>query len=375
MVANNANVMIVVASTQVPPSIDSHFTLPLMQCSFPAKLNPDYERVREKCEPWILNLVQPKSRKFLSDCLLPRYVCRLFPETADLPRLMTVTKFIAWLTLADDVVDTAVPCAELVEHMVSHDGGPRSAVATWAHSVLFELHEPRDREALCAEAAPIGLDSRRLALLDALRELWKEMSGQLTPQARIRFISVMKDHLEAVCLHPTNNPTFVDHDRAIMSRSVKRYMGIRRVSSGFVLGFELLLYVLGLDDDPIHLHTLVHELRNLVIDYMCMCNDMVSFRMETSAGDYFNLPCIVYNSGAADTFQEALDIVAEMMEQADARCVQVVDAIRRNEELVAMEPKLEMYLVTMMSCMSGTLRWSFETTRYGLKHQDGTPSG
>ena len=359
-----------VPSTRVPPSIDSHFTLPLMQCSFPAKLHPDYERVREECEPWILNLVQPKSRKFLSDCLLPRYVCRLFPETADLPRLMTVTKFIAWLTLADDVVDTAVPCAELIEHMGSHDGGPRSAVATWAHSVLFELHEPRDCKAFCAEAAPIGLDSRRIALLDALRELWKEMSIELTPQARIRFISAMKDHLEAVCLHPTNNPAFVEHDRASMSCNVKRYMGIRRVSSGFVLGFELLLYVLGLDDDPIHLHTLVHELRNLVIDYMCMCNDMVSFRMETSAGDYFNLPCIVYESGVVSSFQDALGIVAEMIRQVDARCVKVVDAIRKNEELMRREPKLEVYMSTMVSCMSGTLRWSFETKRYGLNDED-----
>ena len=332
-----------------------------MQCSFPVKLHPQYERVREECGPWILDLVHPKLQQFLSDCLLPRYVCRLFPEASDLPRLMTVTKFIAWLTLADDVVDTAVPCAELYDHM-----GSQSAVSTWAHSVLFVLKQLI--EPLHAEAAPTGLDSRRRILLDALRELWKEMSCELTPQARVRFISSMEDHLQAVCLHPTNDPAFVDHDGDGMSSSVKRYMGIRRVSSGFFLGFQLLLYVLRLDDDPIHLHELVHELRDLALDYMCMCNDMVSLRMETSAGDYFNLPCIVYESGAAASLQDALEIVAGMLRQIDARCVQVVDAIRENEELMGWQPKLEAYVLTMMSCMSGTLRWSFETKRYGLKH-------
>ena len=230
------------------------------------------------------------------------------------------------------MVDTTIPCADVCDHMRSHDGGPLSIVATWAHSVLLELHEPRDREAHVACSR--GLDLRRVILLDALGELWKEMSCEITPQARVRFISSMEDHLQAVCLHPTNDPAFVDHDGDGMSSSVKRYMGIRRVSSGFFLGFQLLLYVLRLDDDPIHLHELVHELRDLAIDYMCMCNDMVSLRMETSAGDYFNLPCIVYESGAAASLQDALEIVAGMLRQIDARCVQVVDAIRENEELM-----------------------------------------
>ena len=344
-----------------------------MQCSFPVKLNPDYERVREECEPWIQNLVHPKSRQFLSDCLLPRYVCRLIPETSDLPRLMTVTKFIAWLTLADDVVDTAVPCAELCDLTGSHDGGPQSTVTTWAHSVLLELHEPRDREAHVACSR--GLDLRRVILLDALGELWKEMSCEITPQARVRFITAMKDHLQAVCLHSTKDPTFVYHDRAGMSSSVKRYMGIRRLSSGFVLGLELILYELGMDDDPIHLHELVHELRDLAIDYMCMCNDMVSVHMETLAGDYFNLPSVVYESGVAPSFQDALGIVAEMIRQVDARCLQVVDTICENEELMGREPKLEVYLSTVMSCMSGALHWSFETKRYGLKLEDADVSG
>ena len=263
------------------------------------------------------------------------------------------------------MVDTTIPCADVCDHMRSHDGGPLSIVATWAHSVLFELHEAH------AEVSPIGLDSWRLALLDALKELSKEMSSELTPQAWIQFISAMKDQLQALCHQPTNDPAFLDHDRVSPISSVERYIGTRRLSAGFVLGFELILYLLGLDNNPIHLH----ELRDLAIDYMCMCNDMVSVHMETLAGDYFNLPSVVYESGVAPSFQDALGIVAEMIRQVDARCLQVVDTICENEELMGREPKLEVYLSTVMSCMSGALHWSFETKRYGLKLEDADVSG
>ena len=52
-------------------------------------------------------------------------------------------------------------------------------------------------------------------------------------------------------------------------------------------------------------------------------------------------------------FQDALGIVGEMMRQVDGRCVQLVNAISENEELMGREPKLEVYLSTMVSCIVG----------------------
>ena len=156
-----------------------------------------------------------------------------------------------------------------------------------------------------------------------------------------------------------------------MSSIVEEYMALCWHSSDFLVLFEVVLYVLGLDEDPIHLHPLVEEFRDLVLDYICMCNDVVSCAMEASLGDTFNLPWVVYESGAFGSFRDAVEVAVDMMNHVDARCAQVVDAIQQNEELIQREPKLNAYLETMVSCMSGTLRWSFETCRYGLNHDGG----
>ena len=93
--------------------------------------------------------------------------------------------------------------------------------------------------------------------------------------------------------------------------------------------------------------------------------------MEASLSYNFNLPYLVYKNNALGSFQDAMDVAVDMINRVDARCARVVDAIQRNEELIQREPKLNAYLATMVSCMSRTLRWSFETCRYGLYHDNG----
>ena len=150
-----------------------------MKCSFPVKLHPHYEEVKEECEPWILNLVHSKHRQFLLDCLLPRYVCRLCPDTSDLPRLVTSTKFITWLTLADDIVDAAQPVKD--KDYMGGCGSSQSATDWWAQSVLLKLQDPTDRSTVVTPPAPASLSDpqmqRGLAMLHALGDLWKERSS------------------------------------------------------------------------------------------------------------------------------------------------------------------------------------------------------
>ena len=351
------------------PTCGTGFTLPPIRCSFPVKLHPQYETVRNVCEPWILDLAHPGSEKVLLDNLIPRYVCRLFPEATDLRDVEIVTKFIAWLTLADDIVDNGplvLPTTKSYGSMGSHDRGPPSTTNVWARSVLSKLRDPQspNNAALFFETSSHS-HAHSLIMLDALGELWSEMLSRLVPQARSRFISVMQDHLHAVRLQPVNE------EGGDMIKSMEEYMAIRRHSSGFLVGFELVLYVLGLDEDPIHLHPLVEEFRDLVLDYICMCNDVVSCAMEASLGNTFNLPSVAYATGAFGSFQEAMKVVADMMDQVDAWCVKVIDAIQQNEDLIRREPKLNAYLAMMVSWMSGTLCWSFETCRYGLNHDNG----
>ena len=276
--------------------------------------------------------------------------------------------------LSDDIEDNGPLLLGTEDHgfMESHDDGPQSTTNVWAQSVLSKLRDPQSRNNVVLFHNSSDCRAQSLIILDALGELWSKMSSRLVPQARSRFISVMQDHLHAVCLQPTSSQAFSRHEKGgDMSSSVEEYMALRRHSSGFLVLFELVLYVLGLDEDPIHLHPLVEEFRDLVLDYICMCNDVVSCAMEASLGDTFNLPSVAYATGAFGSFQEAMKVVADMMDQVDARCVKVIDAIQQNEDLIRREPKLNAYLAMMVSWMSRTLCWSFETCRYELNHDNG----
>ena len=348
------------------PTHGTGFTLPPIRCSFPAKLHPQYDTVRRVCEPWMLNLTHPGSEQLLLDNLIPRYVCRLFPEAIDLRDVEIVTKFIIWMFLSDDIEDNGPLLLGTDDH------GPPSTTNVWAQSVLSKFRDPQSPNNVVLFENSRYCHAQSLVILDALGELWSKMSSRLAPKARSRFISVMQDHLHAVCLQPTSNQAFSQHDEGgDMSKSVEEYRALRRHSSGFLVVFELVLYVLGLDEDPIHLHPLLEEFRDLALDYIWMCNDIVSCHMEASLGYNFNLPYLVYKNNALGSFQDAMDVAVDMINRVDARCARVVDAIQRNEELIQREPKLNAYLATMVSCMSGTLRWSFETCRYGLNDDNG----
>ena len=357
------------------PTHATGFTLPPIRCSFPVKLHPQYDTVRRVCEPWILNLAHPGSEQLLLDNLIPRYVCRLFPEATDLRDVEIVTKFISWMFLSDDIEDNGPLLLGTEDHgfMESHDDGPQSTTNVWAQSVLSKLRNPQSPNNAALFKNLSDCHAHSLIMLDALGELWSKMSSRLVPRARSRFITVMQDHLHAICLQPARNRELLGHEDGggDMIKSVEEYMALRRHSSGFLVLFELVLYVLRLDEDPIHLHPLIEEFRDLAVDYMWMCNDIVSCHMEASLGYNFNLPYLVYKNNALGSFQDAMDVAVDMINRVDARCARVVDAIQRNEELIQREPKLNAYLATMVSCMSGTLRWSFETCRYGLYHDNG----
>jgi hypothetical protein len=382
-----------------------NFSLPTtIPCSFAVKLHSEYEAVKAECDPWILSLAPAEAREMVLDSLLPRYVCRLFPTVPSRQRLNTVTKFIGWLTLADDVVDNMISGSSLMPAMDSYTTTAPSA-SSWAQSVLSlmlrdhdasapcdsmasaqYLHGPSSSSSAAAELYPAlhktpNPQPNACFLLDALSELWADISCGSSTGARARFVAVMEHHFAAVCLHERLSSEFakceVPMSTAIMG--VEEYMAIRRGSSGFLIGERLLQYALGLDDDPVDLHPLIAELLQLVVDYMCICNDLVSCRAEISKGDYFNLPSIVYNNdmnNGRGSFQDAIDVVVGMMDRVDARCVQLLHDLRRDKRIARLmrrDPRLAAYLDNMVSFMSGTLRWSFETVRYGLRPSTPSP--
>ena len=161
------------------PTCGTGFTLLPIRCSFPAKLHPQYEMVRIMCDPWILNLAPPGSEQLLIDNLIPRYVCRLFLEATNLPDVEIATKFIAWLTLADDIVDNGplLPRTEDYCTMGSHDHGPPSTTNVWAQSVLSKLRDTQCPNMVILFDNSSDCHAQSLIMLDALGELWGKMSS------------------------------------------------------------------------------------------------------------------------------------------------------------------------------------------------------
>ena len=97
------------------------------------------------CELWMLNLARRGSEQLLLDNLIPRYVCRLFPEATNLGDVEIITKFIAWLTFTDNIVDNG---RALILHttigygfMGPHDHSPPSTT-TIIECDRFFLNSP-----------------------------------------------------------------------------------------------------------------------------------------------------------------------------------------------------------------------------------------
>ena len=164
--------------------------------------------------------------------------------------------------LSDDIEDNGPLLLGTKDHgfMESHNDGPQSTTNVGAQSVLSKLRDPQSPNNVMLFHNSSDCRAQSLIILDALGELWGKMLSQLVPQARSRFISIMQDHLHAVCLQPTSSQAFSRHEKGgDMSSSVEEYMALHRHCSGFHVLFEEVLYVLGLDEDPIHLHPVGKE--------------------------------------------------------------------------------------------------------------------
>ena len=74
-------------------------------------------------------------------------------------------------------------------------------------------------------------------------------------------------------------------------------------SLGFVIGFNLVIYFLGLNEDLIHLHPLVEEFYDLVLDYICMCNNFLLWPMEAYLSDHY------HNLGYNDMFGRTNEVI------------------------------------------------------------------
>nr|APB88779.1 terpene synthase 3 [Myriopteris rufa] len=340
----------------LPPAAGADFRVPALHCSFTSSLHPHYEVVKEQCDEWILDVAQPPcaaARQLLQDCAIPLLICRNIPNASSNNRLVHATKMIAWLFITDDEVDHPDALGADEVHTMHHAcqvlsilRGSPAAHAPAAH----EYHVPFDIS---------SKEKKREAALLALAELWAEMRREMSPRLCARFVSTMEEHFDAVKVQATY--------RKANKRlpSVQAYKEIRRHASFILPCFVLVEYAVGIDlDEATYANARIQEFRIAAMDHIWLSNDLISCKMEIGVGDYFNMPSIVYAGRGGLTLQGAVDIVADMVHDMDARCVSLLQTIFEEVILSKEATTIRTYLSSLCNCMSGSLAWHLETPRY-----------
>jgi hypothetical protein len=145
---------------------------------------------------------------------------------------------------------------------------------------------------------------------------------------------------------------------------VDSYLEIRRASLAqrpysvmleFVLDLDLTTL---LDEDPDLAST---EL--LLAEHILLVNDLISYRNECFAGDYFNLTSsLIHRHG--HNLQQAVDEIVARIAEADQKLNDAVNLLRRRYAAHPAKSQIETYLNALGPYCAGNLRWSFETPRY-----------
>nr|QOJ43465.1 MTPSL [Aglaomorpha bonii] len=347
---------------RLPTATDlASLKMPSLHCPFPALVHADYAAVKQPCDAWIEAVAKPPSASasaFLHDCLLPLFVCRIIPKSVSQKRLVHVIKAVAWLMIADDDDDHP--------DMLGSNGAITSQRADLVMAILRSEDQFDETSFDCSFLASIrpSFAIKSARMLKALAELWREIRQEMPASLRTRFISTMADYFEGLKVQA------IFREKAIIP-NVDSYMQIRRQASFTIPCFILMEYALGVEFDNATLYDpLIQELHNVVLDYISLCNDVVSCRIEIDNGDYFNLPSILYNSETSQwrftTLQFVMDRISQMILDLSNHAIFLVSAI--HEESKNFDPTMvsfvHAYVEGLSHGMAGALAWFLETARY-----------
>eukprot|EP00250_Pteridium_aquilinum_P003553 c13860_g1_i1 orf=1-531(+) len=172
---------------------------------------------------------------------------------------------ISWLMVVDD--DDDHPDAFGSDYATT---ARRAGIAM----AILSSHEADDKGEPSAGWLSLLLDSsftqRTKAQLEALAKLWEEICQEMPLGLRARFISTMADYFEGV-------KTQAAFRKANQLPNLGAYMEIRRKASFLLAAFVLVEYALGVElDEASYANPLITELRIGAMDFICMCNDIIS---------------------------------------------------------------------------------------------------
>ncbi|MCO5554234.1 hypothetical protein L7F22_007762 [Adiantum nelumboides] len=223
-------------------------------CSFEAVLHPQYEAIKAKCDPWILDLMhQPAAcepiAQFLMDCLYPLLPCLSYPHCPE-ERVTNIIEFLTWFFVAND--DDNNPACLGAESISA------STIISSRHKLILACMS-REEDGLLPD---VPLESRSSNMngnskevsgilsghcrtsksIKLLREVWRDMCKDMSRRLQAQFYESMRDYLNGVAIQAKYRNNGV-------VPTVKEYVALRRSSSGMAHGFILIEYGLGMELD------------------------------------------------------------------------------------------------------------------------------
>ncbi|CAF4203477.1 unnamed protein product, partial [Adineta steineri] len=300
----------------------------LSTCPFKVECNPAYESVSNATEAWINSYGIPY-KETTYKCNLVAALC--IPHCSQ-SRLREICDLFVLLLLLDDIVDSA----------------PISKDADQSKQQLSKN--------MMESLQPAGLFKPLTPFAAALHDCWQRILINITPGCRERFLGGFRAASEASLLQAANRM----NRRTVPD--LETYIKFRRNASFGLLSLSCIEYSLELDSlDECWENDTFKCFVAYAIDTFSWTNDIYSFNIEQSRGDY-NLITILMHADPLLNIQQAIDRAGQMV------IGRYVDLQRVRNELISWGPKIdtqvEKFINGSTALITGNMAWSFESTRY-----------
>ncbi|CAF4104068.1 unnamed protein product [Adineta steineri] len=300
----------------------------LSTCPFKPECNPAFELVSDASEAWANSYGIPY-KETTYNCSLAASQC--MPH-CNQSRLREICDLYVVLLLADDILDSA-PISK----------GADQSKQQLSTNMMESLQPAGSFKPLTPFAA-------------ALHDCWQRILINITPGCRERFLTNFRTSNEASLLQAANQK----NHRIVPD--LDTYIKFRRNTSYGYFTLNCVEYTLELDSlDECWKNDTFKCFVDYAIDAFSWANDIYSFNVEQSRGDY-NLISVLMHADPSLNIQQAIDRAGQMVIDRYA------DLQRVRSELISWGPiidaQVEKFTNGSTALIAGNVVWSFETPRY-----------
>ncbi|KAH9951865.1 terpenoid synthase [Amylocystis lapponica] len=318
------------------PATPKQFVMPdlIAACPFPCTVQPNGDAIADQSDRW-LDASCPdlgeKERAKLYGIRAGILAAYCYPYCDD-ERFRVIADYINYLFHLDDLSDEVKDAALLASTVLN---------ACWVPQYYKPTRGQPDKEPAVGRIA---------------RDWWQRMSTTSKPGPQERFKESFQAFFEAVELearHRAGEDTVPD---------VESYIEMRRDTSGCKCSFNLIEYALDIDlPDFVLEHPVMKLLHQSANDVISWSNDVYSFNVEQTRGEYFNL-VVNFMQHQNLSLQEALDLIGKLYKEN-------IDVFIENAaQLPSWGPEIDRdvdrYVQGLRDWIIGCLHWSFDSKRY-----------